>query len=88
MSRPIGGREEVEVEQGREVVVGSPRRLVAFPIAPEVRLRAEAAIGQFLRIRLQRDQFDAVAAGWAIHRPSGLMWPGQGAGGIGSPFNS
>ena len=58
---PLGRREEVEVEPGREVVLGVPRRLVAFPVAPQVRLRVKPAIGQLLLVRLQRDQFDAVA---------------------------
>src|SRR5262249_24080137 len=50
-SRTVGGRGEVEVETGREVVLGGTRRQVAFPIAPWVRLRVQPAVSELLFIR-------------------------------------
>ena len=81
-------REEVDVEPGREVVAGCSGRVVAFQVALEVRLHHESAMGELLRIRLQRDQLDAVADDMGDPPAVRANRAGRGAGGIGSPFTS
>src|SRR5262249_40995251 len=56
---PFGRWEEIQIEPGREVIVGFPRRLVACLVTPYVRLHVQPAVGQLLLVRLQRDQFDS-----------------------------
>src|SRR5262249_44320485 len=52
--------EPVEVEPGREVVLGRPRRVVAFLVALRIRARVERAVGDLLGVRFQKDQLHAI----------------------------